>query len=53
MTDFDEYKSVGGIGTDLGNMIEVGSGPWTQSLWMIKKRDFKASLVKLCVFVVL
>jgi SAM-dependent methyltransferase len=41
MTDFDEYKPVGEIGANLGNFMEVGSGPWTQSYWMMKSRQFK------------
>ena len=41
MTDFDEYKPVGEIGANLGNFMEVGSGPWTQSYWMMKSRKFK------------
>jgi hypothetical protein len=39
MTDFDQYKSVGAVGSSLGKFIEIGAGPWTQSLWMIKKRQ--------------
>ena len=41
MKDFKEYVDVGADGANLGNFIEVGSGPWTQSLAMMKKRSFK------------
>jgi len=30
MRDFKEYVDVGADGSNLGNFIEVGSGPWTQ-----------------------
>jgi hypothetical protein len=40
MTDFDNYQTAGAIGTNLGRFIEIGAGPWTQSLWMIQKRQF-------------
>lgn len=40
MIDFDQYKSVGRDGTNLGTFIEVGAGPWTQSLPMIHARKF-------------
>jgi SAM-dependent methyltransferase len=41
MSDFNEYKSVGPTGTNLGAFIEVGAGPWTQSLPMIHARKFQ------------
>ena len=41
LTDFDDYKPVGEIGANLGNFMEVGSGPWTQSYWMMRSRQFK------------
>jgi hypothetical protein len=37
MKDFNGYKSVGPAGTNLGTMIEVGAGPWTQSMWMMRR----------------
>lgn len=40
MLDFDEYAAVGAAGTNLGLFVEVGAGPWTQSLWMMKRRNF-------------
>jgi len=41
MRDFNFYGDVGAPGTNLGNFIEVGAGPWTQSLWMIQQRKFQ------------
>ena len=41
MRDFNFYRDVGAPGTNLGNFIEVGAGPWTQSLWMIQQRKFQ------------
>ncbi|GMH58355.1 hypothetical protein TrRE_jg5422 [Triparma retinervis] len=41
LTDFDDYKPVGEVGANLGNFMEVGSGPWTQSYWMMRSRQFK------------
>ena len=40
MQDFNQYADVGPIGADLGVFLEVGSGPWTQSLPMLTKREF-------------
>lgn len=40
LLDFAEYSDVGPIGTNLGLFVEVGAGPWTQSLWMMRKRNF-------------
>ena len=40
MHDFNHYKDVGEIGSDLGVFLEVGSGPWTQSLPMLREREF-------------
>jgi SAM-dependent methyltransferase len=40
LKDFDNYVSVGAQGKNLGNFIEVGTGPWTQSLSMLKARGF-------------
>jgi SAM-dependent methyltransferase len=40
MRDFNEYKSVGIDGSNLGYFLEVGAGPWTQSLAMMRKRSF-------------
>ena len=40
MADFDGYAAVGERGANLGVFLEVGSGPWTQSLPMLKKREF-------------
>jgi SAM-dependent methyltransferase len=40
MRDFDNYSALGPPGRNLGALIEVGSGPWTQSLWMVQKRQY-------------
>ena len=40
MTDFAEYKPVGEDGTNLGKVLEVGTGPWPPSYWMLKRRKF-------------
>ncbi|GMI11009.1 hypothetical protein TrLO_g13128 [Triparma laevis f. longispina] len=37
---FDLYREVGEIGANLGNFLEVGCGPWTQSVTMMKTRAF-------------
>jgi SAM-dependent methyltransferase len=41
MIDFDRYRSVGQDGSNLGLFMEVGAGPWTQSLYMIRERKFR------------
>jgi SAM-dependent methyltransferase len=43
LVDFNNYVSIGADGSDLGNFIEVGTGPWTQSLTMMKKRGFNVN----------
>ena len=42
MQGFSEYKHVGPDGLNLGMFMEVGAGPWTQSLFMMEKRRFSA-----------
>ena len=41
VTDFDDYRPVGPDGANLGIFLEVGAGPWTQSWWMMQRRNFK------------
>ncbi|GMI02210.1 hypothetical protein TrST_g14275 [Triparma strigata] len=43
LKDFSNYVSVGADGNNLGNFIEVGTGPWTQSLTMMKARGFSVN----------
>ena len=40
MHDFDNYRAVAPDGTNLGTLVEIGSGPWTQSLPMLRARGF-------------
>lgn len=41
MHDFDEYKKVAPDGSNLGVLLEIGCGPWSQSYPMIQKRNYK------------
>jgi len=38
--DFHEYREVAPDGANLGTLMEIGAGPWTQSLWMLRQRNF-------------
>lgn len=42
LIDFEEYRPVGPDGTNLGTLLEVGTGPWTQSIAMMEARGFVA-----------
>jgi SAM-dependent methyltransferase len=41
MYDFSQYKKVAPDGSNLGVLLEVGCGPWSQSYPMIQARNFK------------
>ena len=41
LRDFHNYEALGPKGSDLGTVLELGAGPWTQSVFMIRRRDFR------------
>lgn len=40
MRDFNNYIPVAPTGTNLGVLLEIGCGPWSQSYPMLRKRNF-------------
>jgi SAM-dependent methyltransferase len=43
MRDFGDYRSVAPDGANLGVTLELGAGPWTQSVWMLRARKYSVS----------
>jgi SAM-dependent methyltransferase len=42
MRDFEGYQALGPRGTNLGTVLEIGAGPWTQSVPILRARNFTA-----------